>query len=184
MKIKKGDIIKTDASERTMVLKANDNAALLFTGNQFIIASNIKPDLENPDLMVWDRGKYYFDFEDVPHLEENVEDGFYIHYDNDTIDVETLTEGMVIADDLAHAYGGDINICLGEDTIAFREWLEFDPEDFFEPEEQFSEEENPIVFENGFYSDWIIDSDWQQFLDLQNNIICNMNLEDEWQQDQ
>lgn len=74
MNVKKGDIIKTNASDRTMVLKANEQDALLFTGNQFIIANNIHPDQSEPDLMVWDHGKYYFDIFDVPNFEASSED--------------------------------------------------------------------------------------------------------------
>lgn len=42
MKLKTGDIIKTELSDNTMVLKVNDDQAILFTGQQFVIAFGIK----------------------------------------------------------------------------------------------------------------------------------------------
>lgn len=39
MKLKTGDIIKTELSDNTIVLKVSDDQAILFTGQQFVIAS-------------------------------------------------------------------------------------------------------------------------------------------------
>lgn len=174
MNVKKGDIIKTHTSDRTMVLKVNENDALLFTGSQFIIANNIKPDPNNSDVIIWDQGKYYSDIFDVPNFEDASDDYFYIFYQGDVRDVDTLTEGLLLADEMANQQGGDINICLGEETIAFREWFTFDDEDELSRQDEFYDaEENPIIFEDrGFYSDWVMNSDWERFLDLQNNLLC------------
>lgn len=54
--IKKGDYIKTGASENTLVLKVKDNDAILFTGNQFIVAHGIQKD---GDKVHWTWGDYY-----------------------------------------------------------------------------------------------------------------------------
>ena len=37
--LKKGDIIKTSLGDNTMVLDVKDSQAILFTGNQFVLAS-------------------------------------------------------------------------------------------------------------------------------------------------
>ena len=47
MSLKKGDIIKTALGEHTTVLDVKKDQAVLFTGEQFVIASGIK---ENKDF--------------------------------------------------------------------------------------------------------------------------------------
>lgn len=59
--IKKGDYIKTGASENTLVLKVKDNDAILFTGNQFIVAHGIQ---KNGDRAYWMFGDYYDELPD------------------------------------------------------------------------------------------------------------------------
>ena len=46
MSLKKGDIIKTALGEHTTVLDVKKNQAVLFTGEQFVIASGIKENKE------------------------------------------------------------------------------------------------------------------------------------------
>jgi len=47
MSLKKGDIIKTALGEHTTVLDVKKDQAVLFTGEQFVIASGIKENKEN-----------------------------------------------------------------------------------------------------------------------------------------
>lgn len=86
----------------------------------------------------------------------------FVSYNGFTEDVANLKEGMVLADDLISSEGGDINIRRGEETIAYREWFAFD--DLIDGmDNPASAECNPIIFDGvGFYSDWVIDTDWEQ----------------------
>ena len=52
MSLKKGDIIKTALGEHTTVLDVKKDQAVLFTGEQFVIASGIKENKEN-DKFEW-----------------------------------------------------------------------------------------------------------------------------------
>ena len=61
--LKKGDYIKTGASDHTLVLKVKDEDAILFTGCQFIVAHGIQKD---GDKAHWNWGEYYYELpEDV-----------------------------------------------------------------------------------------------------------------------
>ena len=54
--LKKGDYIKTGASDYTLVLKVKDEDAILFTGCQFIVAHGIQ---KEGDKAHWNWGEYY-----------------------------------------------------------------------------------------------------------------------------
>lgn len=54
--LSKGDYIKTGASDNTLVLKVKGEDAILFTGNQFIVAHGIQKD---GDKVHWTWGDYY-----------------------------------------------------------------------------------------------------------------------------
>lgn len=72
LKIKKGNYIKTGASENTLVLKVKDNDAILFTGNQFIVAYGIQ---KAGDRAYWDYGDYYNELpENVFEKSKSMED--------------------------------------------------------------------------------------------------------------
>lgn len=74
--IKKGDYIKTGASDHTLVLKVKDEDAILFTGRQFIVAHGIQ---KEGDMAYWNWGEYY------DELPENV-------FDNDRVAGESEYE--------------------------------------------------------------------------------------------
>jgi len=74
-------------------------------------------------------------------------------------DVDSLKEGLALADDLINSEGGDVNIRQGEETIAYREWFSLTDDD---SSDAMSAERDPIVYDGiGFYSDWVIDTDWE-----------------------
>lgn len=64
--IKKGDILKSDASEKTIVLDVSGDNVLLFTGTQFIEANHCYLDEKG---LRWNFGKYYENFSDIPASE-------------------------------------------------------------------------------------------------------------------
>lgn len=64
--IKKGDILKSAASEKTIVLDVSGDNALLFTGTQFIEANHCYLDEKG---LQWNFGKYYENFSDIPASE-------------------------------------------------------------------------------------------------------------------
>lgn len=70
MKLKTGDIINTELSDNTIVLKASDDQAILFTGQQFVIASGIKEN-EKYRKVEWDRGQYADDLTRVLNMQNN-----------------------------------------------------------------------------------------------------------------
>lgn len=62
--LKKGDIIKTSLGDNTMVLDVKDSQAILFTGNQFVLASGIKQNTKD-EKFEWDHGKYVDDLKSI-----------------------------------------------------------------------------------------------------------------------
>lgn len=62
--LKKGDIIKTSLGDNTMVLDVKDSQAILFTGNQFVLASGIKKNKKD-EKFEWDSGKYVDDLKSI-----------------------------------------------------------------------------------------------------------------------
>lgn len=64
--IKKGDTLKSAASEKTIVLDVSGDNALLFTGTQFIEANHCYLDEKG---LQWNFGKYYENFSDIPASE-------------------------------------------------------------------------------------------------------------------
>ncbi|TRW22904.1 DUF3991 domain-containing protein [Criibacterium bergeronii] len=68
--LKKGDVIKTSLSDSTIVLDVKENKTILFTGTQFVIASNIKIN-EKKMMYEWDNGKYA---PDIDSLVEEIKD--------------------------------------------------------------------------------------------------------------
>ena len=59
--IKKGDYVKTGTNDHTLVLKVKDDDAILFTGNQFIVAHGIE---KVGDKAHWAYGDYYDELPD------------------------------------------------------------------------------------------------------------------------
>ena len=82
-KFKKGDIVKTSLSDKTIILEVKNNDALLFNRNQFVVANNIKKD-EN-DFVYWEHGDYYHELPDDPFKE--------LRYDN--LKVKNLVNKLI-----------------------------------------------------------------------------------------
>ena len=70
MSLKKGDIIKTALGEHTTVLDVKKDQAVLFTGEQFVIASGIKENKEN-DKFEWVNGRYANDLKSISNMQNN-----------------------------------------------------------------------------------------------------------------
>ena len=70
MSLKKGDIIKTALGEHTTVLDVKKNQAVLFTGEQFVIASGIKENKENGKFE-WVNGRYANDLKIISNMQNN-----------------------------------------------------------------------------------------------------------------
>lgn len=70
MSLKKGDIIKTALGEYTTVLDVKKNQAVLFTGEQFVIASGIKENKENGKFE-WVNGRYANDLKSISNMQNN-----------------------------------------------------------------------------------------------------------------
>lgn len=70
MKLEKGDIVKTALSENTTVLDVNDNQAVLFSGNQFVLASGIRF-AEKEGKFEWDNGRYADDLKSISNMQNN-----------------------------------------------------------------------------------------------------------------
>ena len=70
MSLKKGDIIKTALGEHTTVLDVKKNQAVLFTGEQFVIASGIKENKENGKFE-WANGRYANDLKSISNMQNN-----------------------------------------------------------------------------------------------------------------
>ena len=62
-KISKGDIVKTAWCPKTLVLKVEEDKALLFNGNQFVVAHGIQKEGDN---VFWGQGHYYDDIPEDP----------------------------------------------------------------------------------------------------------------------
>ena len=70
MSLKKGDIIKTALGEHTTVLDVKKNQAVLFTGEQFVIASGIKENKGNGKFE-WVNGRYANDLKIISNMQNN-----------------------------------------------------------------------------------------------------------------
>ena len=70
MSLKKGDIIKTILGEYTTVLDVKEDQAVLFTGEQFVIASGIKENKENGKFE-WVNGRYANDLKSISNMQNN-----------------------------------------------------------------------------------------------------------------
>ena|GEM_PF-1414919 len=70
MKLKTGDIIKTELSDNTMVLNVSNDQAVLFTEKQFVIASGIKEN-EKSGKVEWDSGQYTDDLAQASNMQNN-----------------------------------------------------------------------------------------------------------------
>lgn len=70
MNLKKGDIIKTALGEYTTVLDVKKNQAVLFSGEQFVIASGIKENKENGKFE-WINGRYANDLKSISNMQNN-----------------------------------------------------------------------------------------------------------------
>lgn len=93
---------------------------------------------------------------------ENVAQSLCIVYDGAVVEVDSLKEGLKLADEMVCENGSDITIVQNEEVIARREWIAesevIDP--FGDPMDA---ERDPIVFEGvGFYSDWLIDQNFKE----------------------
>lgn len=93
---------------------------------------------------------------------ENVTQSICIVYDGAVVEVDSLKEGLKLADEMVCENGSDINVVQNEEVIARREWIaESEMEDPFG--DPMDAERDPIVFEGyGFYSDWLIDQNYQE----------------------
>lgn len=93
---------------------------------------------------------------------ESVTQSLCIVYDGAVVEVDSLKEGLKLADEMVCENGSDITIVQNEEVIARREWIAesevIDP--FGDPMDA---ERDPIVFEGvGFYSDWLIDQNYKE----------------------
>ena len=70
MNLKKGDIIKTALGEHTTVLDVKKNQAVLFSGEQFVIASGIKENKETGKFE-WVNGRYANDLRSISNMQNN-----------------------------------------------------------------------------------------------------------------
>jgi len=70
MNLKKGDIIKTALGEHTTVLDVKKNQVVLFTGEQFVIASGIKENKETGKFE-WLNGRYANDLKSISNMQNN-----------------------------------------------------------------------------------------------------------------
>ena len=70
MNLKKGDIIKTALGEHTTVLDVKKNQAVLFSGEQFVIASGIKENKETGKFQ-WVNGRYANDLKSISNMQNN-----------------------------------------------------------------------------------------------------------------
>jgi len=70
MSLKKGDIIKTALGEHTTVLDVKEGQAVLFTGEQFVMASGIKENKENGKFE-WVNGRYANDLKSISNMQNN-----------------------------------------------------------------------------------------------------------------
>ena len=70
MNLKKGDIIKTALGEHTTVLDVKKNQAVLFSGEQFVIASGIKENKETGKFE-WLNGRYANDLKSISNMQNN-----------------------------------------------------------------------------------------------------------------
>ena len=72
MKLEKGNVIKTDLSDNTMVLDMDnkEKQAVLFTGTQFVIASGIKLN-DKTGKFEWDNGRYANDIKTISDIKNN-----------------------------------------------------------------------------------------------------------------
>ena len=70
MNLKKGDIIKTALGEHTTVLDVKKNQAVLFSGEQFVIASGIKENKETGKFE-WLNGRYANDLKIISNMQNN-----------------------------------------------------------------------------------------------------------------
>jgi len=70
MNLKKGDIIKTALGEHTTVLDVKKNQAVLFSGEQFVIASGIKENKETGKFE-WVNGRYVNDLKSISNMQNN-----------------------------------------------------------------------------------------------------------------
>ena len=72
MKLEKGNVIKTDLSDTTIVLDMDnkEKQAVLFTGTQFVIASGIKLN-DKTGKFEWDNGRYANDIKTISNMKNN-----------------------------------------------------------------------------------------------------------------
>lgn len=70
MSLEKGNVIKTDLSDNTMVLDVNnkEKQAVLFTGTQFVLASGIRENKESGKFE-WDNGRYANDIKTIAQMQ-------------------------------------------------------------------------------------------------------------------
>ncbi len=70
MKLEKGDIIKTELNNKTIVLDVKDKEAILFTGTQFVLVNNIKENKKTKKFE-WDSGRYTDDIDKISIQKNN-----------------------------------------------------------------------------------------------------------------
>ena len=68
--LEKGDIIKTELSDTTMVLDVDDKQAVLFTGSQFVIAQEFIENKETKQFE-WNNGRYADDLKSISNMLNN-----------------------------------------------------------------------------------------------------------------
>lgn len=72
MSLEKGNVIKTNLSDNTMILdvKNKEKQAVLFTGTQFVLASGIRKNKESGKFE-WDNGRYANDIKTISDMKNN-----------------------------------------------------------------------------------------------------------------
>lgn len=112
--IKKGDVIKTVLGENTTVLEVEDNNAILFSGNQFIIALGIRLNTKT-DKFEWSSGQYADNFTDIANIKNknfdtmketisSLSDMYHRNFVKSVVSIETGLDDDLLLDDLYDTY--------------------------------------------------------------------------------
>ena len=116
MKLEKGNVIKTDLSDTTIVLDMDNKQkqAVLFTGTQFVIASGIKLN-DKTGKFEWNNGRYANDIKTISDMKNNSFEAmkdtvsFLVEYNHkdyvkSVVSIETGIENEDLLDNIYEEY--------------------------------------------------------------------------------
>ena len=146
MRLEKGDMIKTELGDNTMVLDVKGDQAVLFSGKQFVIASGIKRN-ENDGSFEWDSGRYADDLKNISNMQNNSFESMkdtlsflaeYNHRDfvKGIISLETGVENETVLDNAYANYMNDSVMGLIDEKFSY-----FIDEELLETQEEQEKEE-------------------------------------------